>query len=57
MVSRERVMSPGEKEGGRRTTKDGPGQGKKRFPARRKVESILWLLHGEDLEMLSRHWD
>ena len=41
-------------EGARRATGEGPGQGNKRFSARRKVESVLRLLRGEDLELLSR---
>ena len=42
-------------DGARRATGDGPGQqGKKRFSARRKVEIVLRLLRGEDLELLSR---
>lgn len=48
---------PGPSEGGRRPTGDGPGligQGPKRFSARRKVEIVLRLLRGEDLELLSR---
>lgn len=40
-------------EGARRATEDGPGQGKKRFSARGKVEIVLRLLRGEDLELLS----
>jgi transposase-like protein len=50
-------LPPGPLEGGRRPTGDGPGvaDGKaKRFSARRKVESVLRLLRGEDLELLSR---
>jgi cell division protein FtsB len=50
-------LPPGPSEGGRRPTGDGPGvaDGKaKRFSARRKVESVLRLLRGEDLELLSR---
>ena len=45
---------PGPLEGARRATGEGPGQGNKRFSARRKVESVLRLLRGEDLELLSR---
>ena len=45
---------PGPSEGARRVTGDGPGQGIRRFSARRKVESVLRLLRGEDLELLSR---
>jgi transposase-like protein len=45
---------PGPSEGARRATGEGPGQGNKRFSARRKVESVLRLLRGEDLELLSR---
>ena len=48
---------PGPSEGARRATGDGPGlrgKGPKRFSARRKVESVLRLLRGEDLELLSR---
>lgn len=48
---------PGPAEGGRRPTEDGPGligKGPKRFSARRKVELVLRLLRGEDLELLSR---
>lgn len=45
---------PGASEGARRATGDGPGQGKKRFSARRKIEIVLRLLRGEDLELLSR---
>ena len=44
----------GPSEGARRATGEGPGQGNKRFSARRKVESVLRLLRGEDLELLSR---
>ena len=46
---------PGSSEGARRATGDDPG-GKKspRFSARRKVEIVLRLLRGEDLELLSR---
>ncbi len=50
-------LPPGPSEGGRRPTGDGPGgaDGKaKRFTARRKVEIVLRLLRGEDLELLSR---
>jgi cell division protein FtsB len=50
-------LPAGPAEGGRRPTGDGPGvaDGKaKRFSARRKVESVLRLLRGEDLELLSR---
>jgi len=48
---------PGPAEGARRATGDGPGlrgQGPQRFSARRKVEIVLRLLRGEDLELLSR---
>ena len=45
---------PGPSEGARRATGEGPGQGNKRFSARRKVESVLRLLRGEDLELVSR---
>ena len=45
---------PGPSEGARRVTGDGPGQGNKRFAARRKVEIVLRLLRGEDLELVSR---
>jgi len=41
-------------EGARRVTGDGPGQGIRRFSARRKIEMVLRLLRGEDLELLSR---
>ena len=44
----------GPSEGARRATGEGPGQGNKRFSARRKVEIVLRLLRGEDLELLSR---
>ena len=44
----------GPSERARRATGEGPGQGNKRFSARRKVESVLRLLRGEDLELLSR---
>ena len=50
-------LPQGPLEGGRRPTGDGPGVagGKaKRFSARRKVEIVLLLLRGEDLELLSR---
>jgi transposase-like protein len=50
-------VRPGSSEGARRATGDDPGQiGKKpqRFSARRKVEIVLRLLRGEDLELLSR---
>jgi transposase len=45
---------PGPAEGARRATGEGPDQGNKRFSARRKVEIVLRLLRGEDLELLSR---
>jgi cell division protein FtsB len=45
---------PGPSEGARRVTGDGPGQGNKLFAARRKVEIVLRLLRGEDLELVSR---
>ena len=45
---------PGPSEGARRATGDGPDQGNRRFSARRKVEVVLRLLRGEDLELLSR---
>ena len=45
---------PGPLEGARRATGEGPGPENKRFSARRKVESVLRLLRGEDLELLSR---
>ena len=45
---------PGPSEGARRATGEGLSQGNKRFSARRKVESVLRLLRGEDLELLSR---
>jgi len=45
---------PGPSEGARRATGEGPGQGNKRFSARRKAESVLRLLRCEDLELLSR---
>lgn len=44
---------PGPSGEARRATEEGPGQGKKRFPARRKVEITLRLFRGEDLELLS----
>ena len=50
-------LPPGPSEGGRRPTGDAPGvaDGKaKRFSARRKVEIVLRLLRGEDLELLCR---
>ena len=52
-----RGTPPGPSEGARRATGDGPGlvgKGPKRFSARRKVEIVLRLLRGEDLELLSR---
>ncbi len=46
---------PGPSAGARRATGDGPGQREqKRFSTRRKVEIVLRLLRGEDLELLSR---
>ena len=45
---------PGPSEGARRATGEGLSQGNKRFSARRKVESVLRLLRGEDLELVSR---
>ena len=48
---------PGSSEGARRATGDDPGlvgKGSQRFSARRKVEIVLRLLRGEDLELLSR---
>jgi cell division protein FtsB len=46
---------PGPAEGALGATGDGPGLRKpKRFSARRKVEIVLRLLRGEDLELLSR---
>jgi len=45
---------PDPSEGARRVTGDGPGQGIRRFSARRKIEMVLRLLRGEDLELLSR---
>ena len=50
-------LPPGPSEGGRRPTGDGPGwlqKNTQRFSARRKVEIVLRLLRGEDLEILSR---
>jgi hypothetical protein len=49
--------SPGSSEGARRATGDDPGlvsKGPQRFSARRKLEIVLRLLRGEDLELLSR---
>lgn len=49
---------PGPSEGGRRPTGDGPGlpgdEKPRRFSARRKVEIVLRLLRGEDVELRSR---
>jgi transposase-like protein len=45
---------PGPSEEVRGATGKGPGQGNKRFSARRKVEIVLGLLRGDDLAMLSR---
>lgn len=48
---------PGSSEGARRATGDDSGligKGSQRFSARRKVEIVLRLLRGEDLELLSR---
>jgi transposase-like protein len=48
---------PGSSEGARRATGDDPGlvdKGSQRFSARRKLEIVLRLLRGEDLELLSR---
>lgn len=50
-------LHPGPSEGGRRPTGDGPGlvDGKsKRFSACLKVEIVLRLLRGEDLDLLFR---
>ena len=50
-------MGPGASEGARRATGDDPGvvgKGSRRFSARRKVEIVLRLLRGKDLELLSR---
>lgn len=50
-------VGPGSSEGARRATGDDPGTGNKktqRFSARRKVEIVLRLLRGEDLELVSR---
>ena len=47
----------GSSEGARRATGDDPdlvGKGSQRFSARRKLEIVLRLLRGEDLELLSR---
>lgn len=48
---------PGSSEGARRATEDDPGTVNKRserFSARRKVEIVLRLLRGADLELVSR---
>ena len=47
-----KVLVAGPSEEARRATGDGPGQGNKRFSARRKIEIILCL--SRDLELLSR---
>jgi len=50
-------VGPGSSEGARRATGDDPGTVNKRserFSARRKVEIVLRLLRGEDLELVSR---
>ena len=48
---------PGPSAGDRRATGDGPGQREpkpQRFSARRKVEAVMRLVRGEDLELVSR---
>lgn len=49
---------PGPSEGGRRPTGDGPGlpvaEKPRCFSTRRKVQIVLRLLRGEDVELLSR---
>lgn len=50
-------VRPGSSEGARRATGDDPGMVNiktQRFSARRKVEIVLRLLRGEDLELVSR---
>ena len=47
-------LRQGPSEGARRATEEGPCLGNKRFSARRKVEIVLRLLRGEDLELVSR---
>lgn len=55
-MSEERGTKPGPSEGAPGATGDGPGgKGRwQRVSARRKVETVLRLLRGEDMELLSR---
>lgn len=48
-------VSPGPAEGARRASGDGPGVGRGgRMSRQRKRDAVLRLLHGEDLETVSR---
>ena len=55
-MSRDRDTRPGPSEGAPGATGDGPGEKAKwrRVSAKRKVDPVLRLLRGEDLELLSR---
>ena len=47
-------QQPGSPQGGRRPTGGDPGRERGRFSSRRKMESVLRLLRGEELDALSR---
>ena len=47
-------QQPGSPEGGRRPTGGDPGRERGRFSSRRKVEAVLRLLRGEELDAVSR---
>ncbi len=47
-------QGPGSPQGGRRPTGGDPGRERGRFSSRRKMDAVLRLLRGEDLDALSR---
>lgn len=47
-------QQPGSPQGGRRPTGGDPGRERGRFSSRRKMESVLRLLRGEELDAVSR---
>jgi transposase-like protein len=54
MSGKKQQQQAGSPQGGRRPTGGDPGRERGRFSSRRKMEAVLRLLRGEELDVLSR---
>lgn len=54
MTGKKKQHATGSPQGGRRPTEGDPGPERGRYSSRRKMEAVLRILRGEDLDSLSR---